>query len=67
MKRVGIVGVGGVASYAQIPAYIEHGIQIQAICDINEEILNKIGDKYNIGNRYTDIEEIIRTVWNLEI
>ena len=56
MKKLGIVGIGGVASYAQIPAYIEQGIQIQAICDINEEILNKIGDKYNISNRYTDIE-----------
>ena len=59
MKKLGIVGIGGVASYAQIPAYIEQGIQIQAICDINEEILNKIGDKYNISNRYTDIEEMI--------
>lgn len=59
MKKVGIVGIGGVASYAQIPAYIEKGIRIQAICDINEEILNKIGDKYNISNRYTDIEEMI--------
>lgn len=59
MKKIGIVGVGGVASYAQIPSYIEHGIKIQAICDINEEILNKIGDKYNISNRYTNIEEMI--------
>lgn len=31
MKKVGIVGIGGVASYAQIPAYIEKGIRIQAI------------------------------------
>lgn len=59
MKKLGIVGVGGVASYAQIPAYIERGIQIQAICDTNEEILNKIGDKYNILNRYNNVEEMI--------
>ena len=36
MKKIGIVGVGGVASYAQIPAYKERKIKIQAICDINE-------------------------------
>ena len=59
MKKVGIVGIGGVASYAQIPAYIEKGIRIEAICDINEEILNKIGNKYNISNRYIDLEEMI--------
>ena len=59
MKKIGIVGVGGVASYAQIPAYLEKGIKIQAICDINNETLNRIGNKYGIQNRYTDIEEMI--------
>lgn len=59
MKKIGIVGVGGVASYAQIPAYIEKGIKIQAICDINKETLNKIGNRYNISSRYTNIEEMI--------
>lgn len=59
MKKLGIVGVGGVAGYAQIPSYLEKGIQIKAICDINMETLNYIGNKFNIKQRYTDIEEMI--------
>ena len=60
MEKLGIVGVGGVASYAQIPSYIDKGIEIQAICDINEDVLNSIGNRYNIKNRYTDIEKMIK-------
>ena len=60
MKRIGIVGVGGVASYAHIPSYINRDIDVWSICDINEKKLNTIGNLYNISRRYTDIEEMIK-------
>ena len=37
MKRIGIVGVGGVASYAHIPSYINRDIGVWSICDIDEK------------------------------
>lgn len=59
MKKIGIIGVGGVASYAHIPSYINRKIEICAICDINERKLNEVGNLYNITHRYTKLEEMI--------
>lgn len=59
MKKIGIVGVGGVASYAHIPSYINRKIEVCAICDIDEKKLNEVGELYNITRRYTKIEEMI--------
>lgn len=66
MKKLGIIGVGGVAGYAQIPSYIEKNITIDAICDINKKVLDEIGEKFKINKRYTDIEEMI-TKENIDI
>lgn len=60
MKKIGIVGVGGVASYAHIPSYLNRGLVVSAICDIDEEKLNFVGDKYNIKNRYLDLEDMLK-------
>ena len=51
MKRIGIVGVGGVASYAHIPSFINRYIGVWSICDIYKKNLNNIVYYYIISNR----------------
>lgn len=51
----GIIGEQHIATYKNIP-----DCEIEAICDINEERLNYIGDKYGIAKRYTHIGKMLR-------
>ncbi len=54
--RVGIVGVGRNA-IGHIRAHQALGkSEIVAICDRNEELLNKVGDEFGIAERYTTDE-----------
>jgi len=51
----GIIGESHIQNYLAIP-----DCEITAICDINPERLNYIGDKYGLKNRYTHIGEMLR-------
>ena len=62
MVRIGIVGVGGIAQNVHIKQLKTYeDVKITAICDINEETLNKVGDDLNIPAeyRFTDYKELI--------
>jgi len=59
MTKIGIIGIGGVADYAHIPAYLFNEIEIVAISDINELELERVGNKYGIERRYTNPEDLI--------
>lgn len=49
MVKIGIIGVGGVACGAHIPGINEsNGGVVTAICDIDTEKLNSVGDKLSI-------------------
>lgn len=71
--KIGIVGAGNI-SKSHIKAYSSVSeVEVVAICDINEDKLNKTADKYDINNRYTSIEAMIEAeeldavsvcVWN---
>lgn len=59
--KVGLVGAGGVSElhlegYKANPARIE----ITAICDPNEQVLQERADKYGIPQRYTDLTTFIQ-------
>ncbi|MDD6734728.1 MAG: Gfo/Idh/MocA family oxidoreductase [Clostridiales bacterium] len=57
--RVGIIGAGGIAN-THLAAYSNcENAEVAAICDINEERLNKTADKFGIKNRYTSVEEML--------
>lgn len=51
----GIIGEQHISTYADNP-----DAEVAAICDINEERLNAIGDKYNIARRFTHIGKLLR-------
>lgn len=58
--RIGIVGIGWWATFNHIPTVSsgEHG-EVVAICDLDEERLKTVGEKFNISARYTDLDEML--------
>ena len=60
--KVGIVGLGEVAQIIHLPILQEHVdiFEIAAICDISQELLAAIGERYNvpIACRYLDYDEL---------
>ena len=56
--RVAIIGLGFGAEF--IPIYQRHpNAEIVAICQRNEDSLNKIADEYGIVKRFTDYEKLL--------
>lgn len=56
---IGIVGVGGVARYAHLPAYLKNNMLVKCICDTNIQVANEIGQQFGISNIYSSAEEMI--------
>lgn len=56
--KVAVVGLGFGAEF--IPIYQRHpGAELWAICQRDEENLNKIGDQFGVERRYTSYEELL--------
>lgn len=58
--RIGLIGCGIIGNshldtYKNIPE-----AEVVAICDINEDTLNRTGDKYGIGRRFTHIGKLLQ-------
>lgn len=60
MLKVGIVGVGGMG-----PAFLCFNwmpeTKVTAICDIDQEQLNAVGEKYGIPERYVRYDDMLRS------
>lgn len=64
--KVGIIGVGSISEY-HIRAYLANSeAELYAFCDINEKQLNKMGAKYGITRLYTDKDEMLRALPELD-
>ena len=60
--RIGLIGCGGIANGSHIPSYAAStGGRIVAVCDINDERLNRTGDRLNIPAelRFKDYHDLI--------
>lgn len=60
--RIGLIGVGGIANGVHIPGYRQtENCEIVAICDINAERLEKVGEKLGIpkSHRFADYRDLI--------
>jgi predicted dehydrogenase len=56
--KIGVIGLG--VGEAHLRGYQAiSGCEVAAICDINPERLNEIGDRYGVANRFTDYKKII--------
>ncbi len=60
--RIGIIGAGNIAR-SHISAYKQcEDVEVVAICDINEEVLNEKANEFGIKNRYISMEEMFANV-----
>ncbi len=59
--NVGVFGCGEIAQISHLPFLQELPyFQVNAICDLSPKVLNALGEKYHINNRYTDINEMVK-------
>ena len=60
--KVGLVGLGEIAQIVHLPILQAHSdkFEIVAICDISQELLTALGERYNIPaeHRYTDYQDM---------
>jgi predicted dehydrogenase len=57
--RIGVVGLHFGAEFA--PIYQRHpDVESVAICDLNEEVVQRVGDRFGIEDRFTQMEELLK-------
>lgn len=57
---IGIVGTGRIANERQIPSYLKAGLNIVAICDINEERLEATRKRWKIDKAFVDYKDLLK-------
>ena len=60
MMKSAFLGCGGRAHRGHAPAYkyVKNG-KLDAVCDLDEERLNALGDEFGIEKRYTNVHEML--------
>lgn len=58
--KLGIIGLGEVAQIIHFPVLesLSERYEITAICDISPKLLEVIGNRYHVPNRYVDAAEM---------
>src|SRR5579884_1653675 len=61
--KVGVIGCGGIAQMMHLPHLRElHDcFEVVGLADINETVLNAVGDYYGIARRFTDYQALLDT------
>ena len=60
MLKIGIIGTGKICQGVHLPAYDKiDDVEIVALCDIDENKLNSLKEKYPKARLYTDFEEML--------
>ena len=58
--KIGVIGCGEIAQTMHLPVLSDLPCyEVAAICDISEYVLNHVGDKYGIKNRYLDYRDLV--------
>jgi predicted dehydrogenase len=58
--KIGIIGTGSI-SEQHIESYLSNSkVELYAFCDINEERLNLMAEKYNVKHAFTDMNEMLQ-------
>ena len=58
--RVGIIGCGEIAQIMHLPYLAElPQFEIGALCDLSPTVVNAIGERYGVHNRYTDYHDLV--------
>ncbi len=57
--KIGIIGAGSI-SESHIAAYLKNNnVELYALCDLNQERLSYMAEKYNVSRTYTDMNEML--------
>ena len=60
--KIAVIGMGGI-SEMHIASYLRNpDVELYAFCDINEKRLHEMGEKYGISRLYTDKDEMLRAL-----
>ncbi len=58
--KIGVIGTGSI-SLEHLNAYKKHqDVEIYALCDLNEPLLQKRGEEFNVTRLYTNAEDMLR-------
>ncbi|MDR0399907.1 MAG: Gfo/Idh/MocA family oxidoreductase [Treponema sp.] len=60
--KIGVIGLGGIAGGVHLPGIEKcKDFELTALCDIDREKLDRMGDRYGIGesSRFTDYQDLI--------
>lgn len=58
--KVGIVGCGGIAQQAHIPAFLRlKNVVVQSVCDNNENLAKETASKFRILQAYSELSEML--------
>jgi predicted dehydrogenase len=58
--KVGVIGCGAIAQMMHIPYLLEYEqFQLVAICDAYHPVLDAVGDRFGIQQRYTDHNDLL--------
>jgi len=61
--RVAMIGAGGMANNVHYPSLASFAdVEIAAICDLDEQRLQKTADQYNIQGRYTNYRKMVAEI-----
>lgn len=60
--KVALVGLGSVAQIIHLPILeaLSDRYEIVSVCDVSRKLLQAIGDRYRVAERYTDAAEMMR-------
>ena len=66
--KVAVVGNGGISGVHLRGYSLNPDVEIYALCDINEERLNRRGDEYHVdpARRFTDVNEMLAACSEIE-
>lgn len=60
--RVGIVGCGEATQILHLPSLYQltDKFTVTALCDVSRQVLNGVGDHWNVAKRYLDYRELVK-------
>lgn len=59
--KIGVIGCGKVVKGIHIPALLRtNGVEIAAVCDVDESEAKRTANMFNINRYYTDISEMLK-------
>src|SRR5260370_39658705 len=58
--RIGVIGCGAIAQIMHIPYMVDYEqFDLVALSDMNRSVLDAVGDRYHIAQRYTDWRDLL--------